>query len=118
MHIVSATRLVRSDAADLNGVRSVGRSSRSEGVSDEGDDVVSAGKDEVADETLVAVDDEVPAELFGFLFSSHKLCGGGGLDVAAHGLEVRRSIYVMHRVCDVILTRTMTGTRPQSFVYS
>ena len=47
------------------------RTTCSEGWSNEGDDMISAGKNEVANQPLVSVDDEVSAEVF---VSSHELC--------------------------------------------
>ena len=48
--------------------------------------MVSTRKNEVADETLVAVDDKVAAKLFRFLMMFDKICGGHALEVAPYGL--------------------------------
>ena len=75
MQSICNTRLVRPDTTDLHSVGGVGWSTVDEGGSDEGDDMMSSGEDEVTDKTFVAVYNEVPAEFFWFLVSLDKVCG-------------------------------------------
>ena len=67
-------RLVGTDATDLDGVGGIGGTTVNEGRSDEGNDMMSTGEDEVANETFVAVDYEVSAKLLGFFMVLHEIC--------------------------------------------
>ena len=70
---VSHARLIRTDTAHLNRVLGIRRTTFSERRSDEGDDMISAGKDVVANQPWVSVDDEVSAKFTGFFASLHEL---------------------------------------------
>ena len=50
--------------------------------------MVSAGKDEVANQPLVSVDDEVSAKFFRFFVSSHELCRRQITKITSYGLGV------------------------------
>jgi len=114
MEGISHARLIRTDTAHLNSVLGIRRTTFSERWSNEGDDMISAGKDEVANQPLVSVDDEVSAEFFGFFVSSHELCRRQVTKITPYGLAV--SDPPERRLSSMIRTRTMTGTRPQSRV--
>lgn len=62
MERVCERGLVATDTSDLGSERGVTRSSLGERRSEEGDDVVTAGEDEVSDNLLVSVDDEVTSK--------------------------------------------------------
>ena len=107
-------RLVRADAAHLNGVLGIRRTAFSKRWSDEGDDMIPARKDEVANQSFISVDDEVSAKFFGFFVPSHEFCGRQITKIAPYGLAV--SDHPGRCLSSIIRTRTMIGTRPQSRV--
>lgn len=76
MQRVGDARLVRTHAANLDGIRRICRTSCHERGAGERDDMVPSREDEVPDQTLVAVDDEVPAK-FGGLLVPRDECGRG-----------------------------------------
>ena len=83
MQRVGDAGLVGAHAADLDGVRRVGRPAVGEGGAEEGDDVVAAGEDQKSDQALVPVHDKVPAELGGLLVLRDEARGGHAAEVAA-----------------------------------
>ena len=67
--------LIRSDGPDLDGVGCIGTPTLDEGWTDEGDDVIAPGEDEVPDKTFVPIDDEVAPEFFRFFVPVHEFGG-------------------------------------------
>ena len=74
MEGVCDTRLVRTDTTDLDSIRCVGGATVDEGGSNKRNDMMSSRKDEVTNETFVAVDYEVSAKLLGFFMVLHEIC--------------------------------------------
>ena len=87
MQSVGDTGLIGSNATYLNGLGCIGRATVCERRSNKGNDVISAGKDEVTDETFVSVDDEISAEFFWFLVVLHKFCRRHSTQVTARRLK-------------------------------
>jgi hypothetical protein len=88
MQIIGDACLVRADATNLDCVWSVGRTTVGEGWTDERDDVVSSGKDEVPDETLIAVDDKISAKFFWFFMVFDEFGRGHGAKVTPYRLWI------------------------------
>ena len=55
--------MIRADTTNLNSMWGIGGTTVGEGGASKGNDMVAAGKNEVSDESFVAVDDEVAAKL-------------------------------------------------------
>ena len=86
MECIGCGCLVWPYTAYLHCILGIGRPAVCEGGADERDDVISSGDDEVSNETFVAVDNKVSAELFGFFVVSYELGGGHVSNVTADGL--------------------------------
>ena len=86
MECVCDASLVRAYAAYLNGMWCVGRTPGLEGRAVEGDDMMPAGENKIANETLISVDDEISAEFFGFFVVFDKFCRWHGAKIATDGL--------------------------------
>lgn len=86
METVGDARLIRPYASNLNSHRSVGRTSVGERWSNEGYNVISSRKDEVSNQTFIAVDNEVAAKFFGLFMVFDKVGGRHGTKVAAYRL--------------------------------
>ena len=56
--------------------------------------MVAPRQDEVADETLIAVDDKVSAELFRLFVMLDKICGGHSLEITPYGLSTSAVVYI------------------------
>jgi hypothetical protein len=78
--------------------------------------MVPSRQDEVADETLIAVDNEVAPKFFRLLVAFYQLRGRCGFEITSRRLLVVSAQWPQ-RTTRHILTRTMTGTRPQSRLY-
>ena len=87
MQSVGDTGLIGSNATYLNGLGCIGRATVCERRSNKGNDVISAGKDEVTDETFVSVDDEIASKLFWFFMMADQLSGRHTTEIATNGLR-------------------------------
>ena len=99
MESVGHGALVWPDAANLGSVGSIRWAAVAEGRTGDRNDMIAPGQNEVADETFVAVDDEVAAKLFGLFVMLDEIRGGHALEVAPCGLL----LLVEDRKCNVIV---------------
>lgn len=56
----------------MNGIWCVGMTTTLEGGAVESNDVIPTGKNEIANETFISIDDEVSSEFFGFFMTFHE----------------------------------------------
>ena len=75
MQTVGDARLICPYTADLDRIWRVGRATIDEGMSDERNDVISSGQDEVAYQPLVSIDDKVSSKLFRFFMTPGEFRG-------------------------------------------
>lgn len=87
MEGICNARLVRANAADLDGVGCIRRATVDERGPDERNNVMSSGEDEVTDETFIAVNDEVSAKFFWFLMALDEICRRHAAEITPYGLQ-------------------------------
>jgi hypothetical protein len=69
-------------------MRCIGRAAALEGGTVECNDVIPAGKNKIANETFISVDNKVSAKFFGFFMMFHKLRRGHGAKITTDRLHV------------------------------
>lgn len=87
MQNVRNALLIRPNAADCDAEFCIRGSAIHKGVSDECHGIVPPWHDKVADDLLVAVNDEVASKLFSFFMTCNKLGGRETLQVTPIGLS-------------------------------
>lgn len=70
---ISNARLVRSSAADLDGILGIRRTTVSKGGAEERYDMIATGKNKVSDKPLVPINDEVSTKFFWLFMSPNKI---------------------------------------------
>lgn len=86
MERVGNAGLVGADTSHLDGIMRIRWASFGKSWSDESDDVMSPGKNQEADETLIAIDYEIPAKLLWFFVMTNQVAGRHGTDITPDGL--------------------------------
>src|SRR6266404_6270322 len=87
MECICHTSLIRAYAAYLDGMWCVGRATTLEGRAIEGNSMIPARENKIANKALISIDNEVSAEFFRFLMVFDKFCGGHGTKVTSDRLR-------------------------------
>src|SRR5271170_1335444 len=100
MQIIRNACLVGANTANLDRIRCVRGPSLCKSRADQANDMVSAGENEISDQTFVSIDNEVASEFLRFFVFLDKLgrrqgakVTSNGLDVGVSSFRVRRDLY-------------------------
>lgn len=100
MECVCHASLVWAYATYLNGMWCVGRATTLEGSAVQGDGMIPAGENKIANKTLISVDNEVSAEFLRFFVVSDEFCRRHGTNITANRLRASIKLWDIRRTWD------------------